>query len=169
MSNPPVVATYCYADEDGQTLYRVQRREPKDFRQSRPDGRGGWIYNLDGVRRVPYRVSEVARAVKNNLTVVIVEGEKDADRVSKCGLSATTFAGGASGWRPEYADWFVDADVVIIPDNDGPGAKYAETISAALQPQAKSVRILELPGLPAKGDISDWLDAGARWTTCTAG
>ena len=159
---PAVVATYNYADEDGELIFRVERLEPKSFRQSRPDGRGGWVYNLEGVRRVPYRARELVHSVANGLTVVIVEGEKDADRVADLGLSATTFAGGASGWREDYGEWFIDANVVVIPDKDPPGAKYAAMIAQSLVGLARSVRILELPKLPPKGDVSDWLDAGGR-------
>jgi putative DNA primase/helicase len=156
-----VVATYAYTDEDGEPLYRVERTGPeKGFRQSRFDGRGGWVYDLEGVRRVPYRARELVRALANGSTIVIVEGEKDADRVAELGLNATTFAGGASGWREDYREWFLDADVVVVPDNDPPGVKYAVTIARSLADLARSVRILELPNLRPKGDVSDWLDAG---------
>ena len=42
-------------------------------------GSQAWIWNLDGVRRVPYRFSEVIAAD----TVFVVEGEKDADRPAR--------------------------------------------------------------------------------------
>jgi hypothetical protein len=51
-----VVATYPYLDERGSALFEVVRFEPKDFRQRRPDGRGGWTYSLAGVRHVVYRL-----------------------------------------------------------------------------------------------------------------
>ncbi len=163
-----VVATYIYDDEDGNPLYRVERLEPKGFRQSRPDpdGRGRWIPNLNGVNsRVPYRARAVRRAMVNDQTIVIVEGEKDADRLAGLGFVATTFAGGANAWHDEYADWFVDADVVIIPDNDQPGAKYAQTIASSLRNVGAKIRQLRLPGLPLKGDVSDWLDGGGTAET----
>jgi hypothetical protein len=37
-----IVATYPYSDESGDLLCEVVRYEPKNFRQRRPDGRGGW-------------------------------------------------------------------------------------------------------------------------------
>src|SRR5215472_9254861 len=46
-----VVAAYDYVDEAGKLLYQVVRYEPKKFQQRRPDGKGGWIWNLDGVTR----------------------------------------------------------------------------------------------------------------------
>jgi hypothetical protein len=48
-----VVTTSKYTAADGTLLYEVLRLEPKDFRQRRPDGNGGYIWNLNGIRRVP--------------------------------------------------------------------------------------------------------------------
>ena len=47
-------------------------------------------------------------------------------------------------------------EVVILPDNDKPGMKYAKKIVENI-PNAK---IVCLPGLPPKGDVYDWLKAG---------
>src|SRR4051794_8443513 len=69
-----IVATYDYTDEHGEVLFQAVRYQPKDFKQHRPDGKGGWIWDLKGVRRVLYRLREVLTADE----VVIVEGEKDA-------------------------------------------------------------------------------------------
>ena len=46
------VAEYSYSDESGRMLYQVVRFEPKSFRQRRPDGRGGWVWqsNRDASR-----------------------------------------------------------------------------------------------------------------------
>ncbi len=57
-----IVATYRYTDESGNLLFQVVRNEPKDFRQHRPNGNGGWIWILEGVRRVLYRLPEVITA-----------------------------------------------------------------------------------------------------------
>ena len=62
-SSPELVATYDYTDESGNLLYQTCRYQPKDFRQRRPDGKGGWINNLQGVRRVLYRLPEVIAGV----------------------------------------------------------------------------------------------------------
>jgi hypothetical protein len=50
--------------------------------------------------------------------------------------------------------------VVILPDNDEAGRKHAEQIAQSLYGRAASVRIVSLPDLPPKGDVSDWLAAG---------
>ena len=71
-----IIATYPYRDEAGELLYEVVRYEPKSFLQRKPDGSGGWIWNLSGVRRrVLYRLPQIQRQT----TVYIVEGEKDAE------------------------------------------------------------------------------------------
>jgi putative DNA primase/helicase len=157
-----IVAAYGYYDEAGKLLFQVCRLCPKSFRQRRPDGVGGWTWNTNGVRKVPYRLPDVldARAKGNGTPprVYIVEGEKDADRLfQQWGLLATTNPGGAGKWRKEYNQYFSGFDAVILPDNDEPGRKHARDVAANLLSVAACVRILELPGLPGKGDVSDWL------------
>lgn len=152
--------TYVYTDEQGKTLFGIIRTPRKDFFAVRPDGNGGWLYGLEGVEPVPYRLPEVIKAVSEGKTVFIVEGEKDADNLRKLGLVATTNHGGAKKWRDHYSDYLVGADVVIIPDDDEPGREHAERVAQSLVGKAKSIRILELPDLPPKGDVSDWLEAG---------
>ena len=145
-----------YRDEDGQLLFQVVRYEPKDFRQRHPDGQGGHIWNLKEVRRVPYRLPEVLQAQD----VFISEGEKDVDNLAAKGITATTCPQGAGKWPADFAKYFRGKNVTILPDNDDPGRKHAAAIARNLQGAAATVKILELPGLPWKGDVSDWLGAG---------
>src|SRR5277367_6151811 len=51
---PQIAETYDYTDEAGELLYQVVRLSPKGFRQRKPDGKGGWTWNLNGTRRVLY-------------------------------------------------------------------------------------------------------------------
>ncbi|MBN1443107.1 MAG: DUF3631 domain-containing protein [Planctomycetes bacterium] len=157
------VATYDYKGENGDLLYQVVRREDqsgaKDFRQRRPDGRGGWIWRLGDARRVLYRLPDLV--ARPGEAVHLVEGEKDADRLAALGLLATTAPMGAGKWRPEYGESLRGRDIIILPDNDEPGRRHAREVLRSLRPLARSVRVVELPGLPPKGDVSDWLDARA--------
>ncbi len=157
--SPQIVATYPYDDESGKVLYEVVRFEPKDFRQRRPDGHGGWIWNLNGVRRVMYRLPGLLENGARK-TIFVVEGEKDADRLAELGFVATTNCGGAGKWRDEYNKHFSGAHGAILPDNDRPGEDHARHVARELLSVAKTVRIVRLPGLSEKGDVSDWLAAG---------
>jgi hypothetical protein len=165
--NPPpapsqparIVQTYDYTDECGEVLYQVCRMEPKTFRQRRPEG-NGWSWNVKGVRLIPYRLLDVIRAISKGERVYIVEGEKDADNLAKEGICATCNPMGAGKWSDSLSLHFIDADVVILPDNDEAGQKHAHAVAASLKGNAKTVRILDLPELPPKGDVTDWLNAG---------
>ncbi len=159
-----VVAVYSYVDENAELLYQVERDNNKEFWPRRPDGRGGWINNMQGVRRVPYALPEVIEAIQAGRTVYVVEGEKDADNLRAAGLTATSNMGGVGGgagqWKT-FAPLFKGAKVAVLPDNDDAGRSHAHhSVAAALHPVAASVRVVELPGLPAKGDVSDWLKSG---------
>lgn len=147
---------YTYVDASGATVMQVVRGAGKKFFQRRPDGHGGWENSVKGVDLVPYHLDEVIKAG----SVWIVEGEKDADRLRAAGLVATCNPMGAGKWRKSYSRWFADKHVAILPDNDPPGRKHAADVALSVHTVAKSVRVVELDGLPPKGDVSDWLDAG---------
>jgi Protein of unknown function (DUF3987) len=160
-----IVAIYDYLDENSALLAQVCRLDPKSFRQRRPDGKGGWIWRLGDTRRVLYRLPDLVRARQLSggqpWRIYIVEGEKDADRLaSQWQMLATTSLGGAGKWRPEYGSFLTGADTVLLPDNDDVGRNHMQQVARAILPHAARVRIVELPGLPEKGDIGDWLDAG---------
>lgn len=153
------VAAYDYLDEAGRPLYQAVRFEPKTFRQRRYTETGALAWGLNGARLVLYRLPELL-AADPALTVFVVEGEKDADRLRAAGLVATTSVMGAGKWEDEYAEYLKGRHVVVIPDNDRPGREHADAIVKSAIRTAASVRILTLDGLPEKGDVSDWLDLG---------
>jgi len=154
-----VVATYQFRDETGKFVFEKLRYEPKGFSQRRPDGNGGWIYDLKGVPPLLYRLPELIAADPAE-PVLIVEGEKDVERLRALGFTATTNPGGASKWRNEFNEFFRARPVVVIPDNDKPGLDHALEVARSLCGVAASVKILKLDGLKEKGDVSDWLDNG---------
>jgi hypothetical protein len=153
-----IVATYDYHDADGNLAYQAVRLDPKEFRQRRPDGNGGWHWNMQDVDRVPYRLPKLLNADPAK-TIFVVEDEKDADRLADLGLVATCNVGGAGKWRREYGDHLAGRSVVVIPDNDDPGRDHAQDIGESAMGKATSIKILALD-VPDKGDVSDWLDAG---------
>jgi len=148
--------TYDYRDESGALLFQVVRlTEPKDFRQRAPDGN----WTVKSIRKVPYLLPELL-AAPADASVFVVEGEKDALNMRDLGLTATCNAGGAGKWRDEFAQYFAGRDVVVLPDNDQAGRDHADRVAANLAPVARGVRILTIPDLPPKGDVSDWLASG---------
>jgi putative DNA primase/helicase len=79
------------------------------------------------------------------------------------GLVATTSSGGAGNWREEFASYFFRKDVVVLPDNDPAGRKYAEKVAANVFPVARAAKVVALPGLEEKQDVSDFCaKAGAE-------
>lgn len=152
-----LVKTYDYTDANGNLLFQTCRFEPKTFRQRRPDGNGGWIWSLGETAPVLYRLPDLIEAAANKKTVFVVEGEKDADALWEFGLPATTSPLGAGKWREAYSESLKGAEVVILPDNDDVGKGHAEQVAASLVNQGCIVRVINLPGLPAKGDFSDWM------------
>ena len=146
---------YSYHDEKGNLVYTRIRKEYADGRKTfipiQPDG----TKNLKGVDRVIYNLP----AVLNASTVYFVEGEKCADIINQTGYVATTLdCGSNSKWLPYFNEWLQDKEIIIIPDNDEAGLKYAKTILDNL-PNAK---VVKLPDVKEKGDIYDWVMSGHK-------
>ncbi len=159
-----IVAEYSYLNEEGRLLFQAVRFDPKDFRQRRrdPDKNGSWLWNLQGVRRVPYNLLKLTA---DKLGVVFIcEGEKDCDALNKLGLLATCNAGGAGKFGTIDAETirttFSDRHIIILPDNDAPGHGHGEDVARRLNGIAKAIKVVNLPGLLDKGDVSDWLASG---------
>jgi hypothetical protein len=160
-----LVATYDYKDKDGTLLYQVLRFElpkfesdgkrKKTFSQRRPNGRGGWVPNLNGVPRILYLLTELLKYP--DATVFIPEGEGKVDRIASHGLCSTTVACG--DWKNVDIEVLRGRDVMILEDNDEPGRKKALAAAEKLHGVAATVRIVRLPGLRNKQDVSDWFDA----------
>ena len=163
-----IVETYDYRGQAGELRFQAVRfANPKTFSQRQPDGRGGWQWNLKGIQKVLYRLPELLEA-NLDTPVHIVEGEKDVDRLRDMGLVATCNAMGAGKWVKSYSDYLKGRNVVVIPDNDGPGRDHADKVARLTHPLAASLKVVELPKLPEKGDLSDWLDAGHSVNDLTA-
>ncbi len=194
--NKRLVKTFKYTDADGRLLFETCRFEwvedgktHKSFSQRRPAREGddpqkirdGMTYTVTDVDKVPYRLPELLAAIRRHNVIFFVEGEKAADRLWELGVPATTNPMGAGKWFAELTDYFKDADVVLLPDNDPQsmmpdkvtpkfhedgrpvhvGKDHAERVGFELMGVAKRVRILELPGLkPAKEDAWDWIERG---------
>jgi hypothetical protein len=140
----------------GEVLY-IQRHKREYYRKA---GEDRWKPGLEGVSQVLYRLPELIDGVRAGKTVFHLEGPKDVETArEKLGVVATT-SGGVKTWRSGFKNFCIGADVVIIPDNDDEGRLYAETVARNLVEVAHSVKVVYLPDLPPKGDLTDWLEAG---------
>lgn len=145
---------YIYEDLEGRPLYRKVRASNKTFWQE-TYVKGKWIKGLNGVENVLYDLPSLEQGVREGATIYFCEGEKDVDALTKRGLVSTT-SGSVSSWRDEFSCHFLGADVVIFPDNDNPGRRFAKQVFESLEPITHSVKIVPLP-VKEKGDVSDYL------------
>ena len=158
--NFKVVKTWTYTDETGTPLFEVCRLEngevredgkpEKTYRQRHKTPRG-YVYNVKGIRQVPYRLPELIDAIAQGKTVFITEGEKCVDAVFALGAVATCNAGGARKFCDELVPCFKGADIIILTDNDAAGQAHLSVVVEKLRGVASRVRVLNLPGLPPKG------------------
>jgi hypothetical protein len=154
---------YHYHDANGDLVLDVVRTrtgQPR-FLQRAPDpgSRSGWkwsVKHIAGHDCLLYRLPGLRAS--GDAMVWITEGEKDADRLHDEGLIATCSIGGAGKWRDEYAEEFRGKHCIALQDNDQAGRDHAAAVARSLSGIAASVKVLLLPGLPDKGDVSDWLD-----------
>ena len=154
-----ITATYDYKDASGALRYQVCRFVPKDFRQRQPDGNGGWIWNMRGVARIPYRLNELT----GHATVYIAEGEKDVDSLWTFGCAATTNVGGAGKWKDSDSNVLKALGVtraILLPDNDDPGRDHMTIVARSLKAAGIAVILVALPNLKPKGDVSHWFALG---------
>ena len=151
---PRIVTVYSYKDENGKLRFQQVRFEPKDFRFRRPDGQGGWIWNLQGVSMILYRLREVIEAEE----VFIVEGEKDVEALRAWGFVATCNPGGAGKWRDEYSEYLTGKKVIVLQDDDEPGRKHARAVAESVAECASETKLV--PPFKGTKDITEWMENG---------
>jgi hypothetical protein len=155
-----LASTYRYFDEAGDkhlfTRIRIDLPDGgKTYCPLRPY-KGRWKIGNPAKRNLPiYRLADV----RAEPVVYVTEGEKAADAGWRIGLPCVTSADGAD--NAAKTDWtpLAGRDMVIVPDNDEAGEKYAADVARLLlnlSPPAR-VRIVRLPGLEDGEDLFDWL------------
>jgi len=145
-----------FTSPSGKVLY-IQRHKREYYRGV---GEDLWKKGLDGTAQVLYNLPELICGIRSGEPIFHVEGPKDVETArERLGVVATT-SGGTSSWRSSYREHYLGADVVIIPDNDKPGRKYATVVAQDISAVARSVKVVELPGLQEGGDLTDWLETG---------
>jgi hypothetical protein len=143
----------------GEVLY-IQRHKREYYWKV---GEDRWVtYRgvLDDIAQVLYRLPELIDGVRFGKTVYHLEGPKDVETArGRLGVVATT-SGSTSSWMEEFRSFYTGANTVVIPDNDAPGLQYAEKVARDVVGVAKSLKVVQLPGLGEGQDLTDWLEAG---------
>jgi AAA domain len=153
-----------YVDESGIVLFVKQRFKTSDtkgktYKLLRVMSDGSRQASMQGARVIPYRLSDVLEAKLQAKPVFICEGEKAADALASIGVFCSTSHTGAGSWPAANSHWFADMNIVLVPDNDAPGYRYASLVASALLPIAKSIRLLALP-VGHTEDAFEWVMAG---------
>jgi 5S rRNA maturation endonuclease (ribonuclease M5) len=156
------ISSYC--DKRGR-LVKQEVRYPdrpdgsKDIRQRRPGGNGEFIWNVKGLKPMLYNLQYLESAG----VIVICEGPKDADTVTDLCLSGGRFvvvgttSGGAGTWDDSLVkDVGKYKKVVILPDDDEPGAAYADAVVRSLQSAGIDYRRISFEGTGCK-DVSEYM------------
>lgn len=154
------IEKYDYHDQSGNVAYCVKKFIDQDgekqFVPYRKNGHG-WKAGIKGhVGPIPYNLPAVIKSP----TVYLVEGEKDVNTAKKHGIPASCNPGGARNWNDCLNTWFEGKNIVLVPDNDKSGFEHANIVAGKLFPLAKQIKIVKLPGLPEKGDLTDFFEAG---------
>jgi hypothetical protein len=159
------IAAYEYRDANGSLLaekVRFERIDPetgereKQFRWRRPTDSGE--LEAAGIKKgtstPPYGLARLLEHA--DVTVFVLEGEKDVDNFNNLGLPGVAISIEV-GHEVDAAQYLRRRTVFVVPDNDDKGKERADAVLRPIGPVAESARLLILPGLPLKGDLSDWL------------
>jgi hypothetical protein len=161
-------AIYNYEWAKGDLAFQVLRfgyGKGKTFSQRQPDGKGGWIPNIQNVPRpLPlYNLPELIKAIARHDPIIFVEGENDVSTVTSKGGIATTSAMGALKWSHSFGSevitLFKDAHVIVLRDADEKGQQHRDEIASSLYGIVSTLKCPDLPGLQGN-DISDWIQEG---------
>jgi hypothetical protein len=134
------------------------RYAPKEFKQRRPDGHGGWIWNLKGLRYVIFQLPAVRDAITSGHTICAAEGEEDVKVLAQHGYTATCNHGGAEKWTDRHSQFLAGAvDVVLFGDHDEAGRRHLSKQIKSLKTVGIVPRIAQLDGLDEHGDVRAWM------------
>jgi 5S rRNA maturation endonuclease (ribonuclease M5) len=130
----------------------------KHFTQRKWSPDSGWLPTVKGVGAVLYNADRLILTG----TVIIVEGEKDADSISGLHLSGRggetigVTSGGKGTWHAKLAKQLRGKAVIVMPDNDAPGEDYAVTVRASLDAEHIEYASVSFAGTGSK-DVTEYL------------
>lgn len=145
----------------GKNWFRCQGAGGKD--DDPPSVHARWF---DAHPTYLYRLKHVLEAAKEERTVWLCEGEKDADNLGRVKgpngkhLTTTCQPMGAGKWKPEYTEWLKGARVKMVLDRDLAGYRHGMLVYDLLDEAEVPIEL----HLPAAGkDATDHLSEGLTW------
>jgi hypothetical protein len=129
---------HFWRDADNDIIFLMRRYADGSARPYHPVAGGKMKLGMGSAksRRTFYNLPEVLNAN----TILLVEGETKADPLMWLGLQdsngrdvAVTTTGNATSWRSHFAELLHGKRVLILPDTDNPGIRYAEAVGASLE------------------------------------
>lgn len=164
--NCKCIGIFQYVDENNKSLYykaKIIKPDGKKFTPYYNIRKDGKVENKRGVdKELPYNLYNTLEGLKNNKTLIVVEGEKDANTVNNM-LKKWYVATSLKNVKDlDIFEGLIDK-VIVIGDSGLAGDRYVEEVKKSLFDIAKSFKIVKLPGLADMGDnkdITDWLENG---------
>jgi hypothetical protein len=155
------IKAYDYPNAEGKLVFQSLRYHhhlvptKKKFILRRRGPNGAWVHGA-GEARLPYQLPQLI--ARKGEPIVVVEGEKGADRAILAGLRATCVQG--QNWTDDVTAFFAGEDVILCLDDDDAGRKNTDTALKWLAKVKAKVRVVKLPDLAPRQDLYDWLEAG---------
>lgn len=160
-------ALYEYENEQGELIGLVARWDQmtqegaangKTIRQASRQTDGRWAHKAMPNPKPLYRLPSL---MASKGPIYLVEGEKCVDYLASIGIHATTWPGGSSAAVKADITPLAGRDLVLLADNDEPGRKAMDILIDRLATLSThpTIRRIDLPNLPEKGDVVDWIEA----------
>jgi hypothetical protein len=153
-----------YIERETSAPLRKNRHEGKTFSWESQNAAGRWERGRKGLKPGIYHQVDVVNANPGAI-VFYAGGEKGADAICARGELATCNPDGDGSWDPDFAEYVRDKTVIMVPDNDEPGRRFARRFAQDVAGAARHVYVVELPGLGDREDVFDFLARGGTVET----
>lgn len=143
------------------TKYRIVDRDgKKQFPQGHYDENNVWIDGLNGIDTslsvfCNGHIKQLQQAIKQGTLICYTEGEKDALTLWKYGYIVFT-CGAVRTFKQTMLPYLKDANILVFGDNDNAGRTDAERVARLINTVGKA-KVIIPPGVPEKGDITDYM------------
>ena len=169
--NLPLIHAWRYRDQEGETLgwvARYDKQENGGRKQIIPFFQrglnGGFFIGAEPKPRSLYGLHLLKYRPLGG--ILIVEGEKCARALHQLRFLAVSPSMGANSVpNVDFSPLNGRRMVCILPDNDPAGETFAQEVAKMVRELPNSPRIcrLDLPDLPHKGDVVDYIQARINW------